>query len=101
MFLRRIFGPMREEEVSQRKLYKDELHSLYCSPNIVRVIESSRMRWTGHVVCMGRGEVFTGFSLGGPKGRDHWEDLVLGGKVKLQWTLDRNGCDKLDSAGTG
>jgi hypothetical protein len=36
--LRRIFGPKREEDGSWRKLHNDELHSLYSSPNIVRVI---------------------------------------------------------------
>jgi hypothetical protein len=45
--LRRIFGPKREVDGSRRKLYNDELHSLYSSPNIVRVIKSRRMRWTG------------------------------------------------------
>jgi hypothetical protein len=39
----------------------DELHSLYSSPNIVRVIKSRRMRWSGHVARMG--EVCTGFWL--------------------------------------
>jgi hypothetical protein len=47
--LRRIFGPKREEDGSRRKLHNDELHSLYSSPNIVRVIKSRRMRWAGHV----------------------------------------------------
>jgi hypothetical protein len=53
--LRRIFGPKREEDGSRRKLHNDELHSLYPSPNIVRVITSRRMRWAGHVACMGEG----------------------------------------------
>jgi hypothetical protein len=70
---RRISGPKREEDGSQRKFHNDELHSLYSSPNIVRMIKSRRMRWTGHIACMGRGEVFTRFWLGGPKGRGHWE----------------------------
>jgi hypothetical protein len=87
--LRRIFGPKREEDVSWRKLHDDELHSLYSSPNIVRVIKSKRMRGAGHVARMGRGEVFTGFWLGGPKGRDHWEDLGVGGRITLRWTLGR------------
>jgi hypothetical protein len=52
--LRRIFGPKGEENGSWRKLYNDELHSLY-SPNIVRVIKSRRMRWAGHVARMGEG----------------------------------------------
>jgi hypothetical protein len=42
--LRRIFGPKREEDGSQRKLHNDELHNLYSSPNILRVIKSRRMR---------------------------------------------------------
>jgi hypothetical protein len=46
--LRRIFGPKREEDGSWRKLHNDELHSLYSSPIIVRVIKSRRMRWAGH-----------------------------------------------------
>jgi hypothetical protein len=53
--LRRIFGPKREEDGSWRKLHNDELHSLYSSPNIVRVIKSRRIRWAGHVACMGEG----------------------------------------------
>jgi hypothetical protein len=47
--LRKIFGPKREEDGSWRKLHNDELHNLYSSPNIVRVIKSRRMRWEGHV----------------------------------------------------
>jgi hypothetical protein len=39
------FGPKREEDGSWRKLHNDGLHSLYSSPNIVRVIKSRRMRW--------------------------------------------------------
>jgi hypothetical protein len=53
--LRKIFGPKREEDGSWRKLHNDELHSLYSLSNIVRVIKSRRMRWAGHVACMGEG----------------------------------------------
>jgi hypothetical protein len=53
--LRKIFGPKREEDGSWRKLHNDELHSLYSSPNIVRVVKSRRMRRTGHVARMGEG----------------------------------------------
>jgi hypothetical protein len=66
------------------------LQSMYCSPNIVRVITSRRMRWEGHVARMGEGrEVFAGFWLGGPKGKNHWEDLGIGGRIALRWTLRR------------
>jgi hypothetical protein len=84
--LRRIFGPKRDEDGLWRKLH-NELHSLYSSPNIVRVIKSRRMRWARHVVHMG--EEFTGFWVEGPKARDHWEDLGIGGSITLRWTLGR------------
>jgi hypothetical protein len=50
-----IFGPKMEEDGSWRKLHNDELYSLYSSLNIVRVIESRKMRWAGHVERMGVG----------------------------------------------
>jgi hypothetical protein len=53
--LRRIFGPEREEDGSWRKLHNDELHNLYSSLNVVRVIKSRRMRWAGHVARMEEG----------------------------------------------
>jgi hypothetical protein len=60
--LRRILGPKRDEVTGEwRKLHNEELNDLYCSPYIIRVIKSRRMRWAGHVARMGRGEVHTGF----------------------------------------
>ena len=55
--LRRIFWPKRDEVTGEwRKLYNEELNDLYCSPNIVRMIKSIRMRWAGHVAHMGEGK---------------------------------------------
>jgi hypothetical protein len=54
MVLRRIFGPRRDEVTGEwGKSHNEELNDLYCSPNIVRVIKSRRMRWAGHVARMG------------------------------------------------
>jgi hypothetical protein len=47
--LRRIFGLKRE----WRKLHNEELHDLYSSPNIMRVVKSRRIRWAWHVARMG------------------------------------------------
>jgi hypothetical protein len=50
-------------------LHNDELHNLYSSPNIVRVIKSRRMRWVGHVACMGDGRGVYGVLAGRSKGK--------------------------------
>jgi hypothetical protein len=53
--LRRIFGPKSDEVTGGwRKLHNEELHGLYSSPSIVKVIKARRMRWPGHVARMGR-----------------------------------------------
>jgi hypothetical protein len=81
--LRRIFGPKREEDGSWRKLHNDELHNLYSSPNIVRVIKSRRMRWAGHVARMGEGRGVYIILVARPEGkrplgrpRRRWEDNI-------------------------
>jgi hypothetical protein len=52
--VRRIFGPKRDEVTGEwRKLHKEELHDLYSSPSIIRIIKSRRMRWAGHIARMG------------------------------------------------
>jgi len=54
MVLRRIFGPRRDEVMGEwRRLHNEERSDLHSSPNIVRVIKSTRMRWAGHVARMG------------------------------------------------
>jgi hypothetical protein len=51
--LRRMFGQKRNEMTGGwRKLHNEELHNLYSSPRIVRMIKSRRMRWAGHVAQM-------------------------------------------------
>jgi hypothetical protein len=53
--LRRIFEPKRDEVTGGwRKLHNEELHDLYSSPSIIRIIKSRRMRLAGHVARMGR-----------------------------------------------
>jgi hypothetical protein len=51
--LRRIFGPKRDEVAGGwRKLHNEELHAVYTSPNVIRMIKSWRMRWAGDVTRM-------------------------------------------------
>jgi hypothetical protein len=87
----RIIGPEREEDGSWRKLHNDELHSLYSSTNIVRVIKSRRMRWAEHVARMGEGRGVYGVLVGRHEGKSHWEDLGVGGSITLRWALGRQG----------
>jgi hypothetical protein len=67
--LRGIFGPKRDEVLGEcRKLLSQELHNLYSSPDIVWQIKSRRIRWVGHVACMGEGLKYS-VLVGKAKGR--------------------------------
>jgi hypothetical protein len=66
-----------------RKLHNGELHGLYSSPSIVRVIKARRMRWVGHVACMGEVRGAYKILVGRPEGRrplgrprHRWEDNI-------------------------
>jgi len=78
--LRRIFGPKREEVPGElRKQHNKKVNCLYSSSNIIRVIKSRRMREEGHVLRMGRGEVYTGFWWGNLRERANLENSSLDG----------------------
>jgi hypothetical protein len=68
--LRRIFGPKRDGVMGGwRKLHNDELHNLYFSPNIIRIIKTRRMRWAGHVARMGEKMYMYRLLVGKPEGK--------------------------------
>jgi hypothetical protein len=68
--LRRIFGPKRDEVKGEwRRLHNEEMNDLYSSPNIIWVIKSRRMRWTGHAARMGEGRRAYRILVGRPEGR--------------------------------
>jgi hypothetical protein len=70
--LRTIFGPKRDEVTGElRKLHNEELHNLYSSPNIIRMIKSRRMRWVGHIARMGRRGLHRGYWWEIQKERDN------------------------------
>ena len=75
--LKQIFWPKKDES-GKRRNFREEFHSLYRSPNIVRVVKSRRLRWAEHVVKMGEGrsafKMLTGKPLGEPRHR--WEDKI-------------------------
>jgi hypothetical protein len=51
--LRRIFGPKRDDVTGEwSKLYNEDIHDLYSSPSIIRIMKARRMRWEGHVARM-------------------------------------------------
>jgi hypothetical protein len=82
--LRRIFGSKRDKVTGGwRKLHNEELHGLYSSFSIVRVIKARRMRWVGHVACMGEVRGAYNILVGRPEGsrplgrlRRRWEDNI-------------------------
>jgi hypothetical protein len=76
--LRRIFGLKRDEVVGGwRKLHNEELHNLYCSPSIVRVIKSRRGRSAYRIL------------VGKPEGKRSLGRLDVGGRIILRWILER------------
>ena len=82
-----------------RSLHNEELHSLYHSPNIVRVIKSRRLRWAGHIVRMVEGRsafnILTCKHIGKrPLGRPRrrWEDNIRMG-LKEKGVNSRNSVD--------
>jgi hypothetical protein len=82
--LRRIFVPKRDEVMGEwRKMHSGEVHNLYSSLDIIRQIKSRRMRWAGHVACMGEGRNVYSILMGKPEGKRplerpsrRWEDAI-------------------------
>jgi hypothetical protein len=67
--LRRIFGPKRDEVMGGFiKLHSEEMHDLYSSPSIIRIIKSGRMKWVGHVAQMGEKRNVYRLLVGKPEG---------------------------------
>jgi hypothetical protein len=52
-----------------RKLHNEELHDLYSSPSVVRIMKARRMRWAGHVAQMGEKRNVYRLLVGKPEGR--------------------------------
>ena len=67
--LRRIFGLKRDDIGEWRRLHNDELKSLHCLPNKVRVIKSRRLRWAGHVARKEEGRTAFKILIGAPAGK--------------------------------
>jgi hypothetical protein len=65
-----LFGPKRDGVTGGwRKLHNEELHNLYSSPGIIRIIKSRRMRWVGHVAQMGEKRNVCRLLVGKPEGK--------------------------------
>jgi hypothetical protein len=91
--VRRIFGPKRDEVTGEwKKLHNEELHILYASPNNIRQIKSRRMRWPGHVACMGEERNVYKVLMGKPDGkrplgrpRRKWQDGIRMDLTEFGW----------------
>ena len=102
----RTFVPKRDEVTGEwRKLHNEELNDLFCSPGIIRVIKLRRIRWAGHVACIGERRGVYKVLVGKPEGkrplgrpRRRWEDNIkmnlqevgCGGRDWIELAHDRN-----------
>jgi hypothetical protein len=83
--LRRISGPRRDEVTREwRKLHNEELHDLYSSPSIIRIMKSRRMKLAGHG---GRRGTRIGCWWESQRKEGHWEDQDVGERIILGWIL--------------
>jgi hypothetical protein len=80
--LKRIYRPKRDEGTRDWRKHNEELHNLYSSPNIIRMIKLRRMGWTGHVARTGGRRMHVGYWWESQKERDHYEDQCVG-----RWTI--------------
>jgi hypothetical protein len=75
-----------------RKLHNEELHNMYASPNIIRIIKSRRMRWAEHVARVGKNRNAYTILVGKPEGkrpqgrpRHRWEDNIMTDLREIEW----------------
>jgi hypothetical protein len=91
--LRRLFGPKRDVVMGEwRKLHNKELHDLYSSPSIIRIIKSRRMRWAGQVARMEEKRNAYRLLVGKPEGkrplgrtRRRWVDNIRMDLGEVGW----------------
>jgi hypothetical protein len=85
--LRRIFGPKSEEVVrGWRRLHNEELHNLYASPNIIRVIQSRKMRLAVHVACIG--QMKNSYNILAAKSKGKRQNISVDLRI-LKWILGK------------
>ena len=95
--LRGILGPKRDEITGEwRKLYNEELNDLYCSPNVVQVINSRRMRWAGHVARIGVRRGVYRVLVGKLEGKRPLGKPKRRGKDNIKMDLQEVGCGVID-----
>ena len=70
----RIIYCLDDENGEWRRLHNEELHSLYRSPNIVRVFKSRRLRWAVHVARMEEGRSAFKILTGRPTGKETFRE---------------------------
>jgi hypothetical protein len=84
----RIFGLHKDEVTGGwRKLHNEELHNVYTAPSIIRMIESSRMRWARHVARMGAKTNDYRILVGKPEGKRPLGETDVSGRITLRWNL--------------
>jgi hypothetical protein len=86
----------------QRRLHNEELHNLYTSPNIIRVIKYRGVKWAGYVARMGGMRSAFKILVGKPEGKRPLGRSARGWDDNIRMDLRETGWDcGLGSSGLG
>jgi hypothetical protein len=87
--LKRICGPKRQEVGDWRIQHSEQRHNVYASPNIIRGINSRKIRWAGHIERMVHMRNAYELMVGSLKGRDHSKNLGIDATIILERILGK------------
>jgi hypothetical protein len=80
---------MKYYEAGENCTMRSFVTCILSSPSTIIMIKSRRMSWSWHVARMTEKRNAYRILVGNPEERDHYEDIHVGGRIILRWSLER------------